>query len=295
MKRIALATSEKFASLTGDDRLLIEPLRALGFAAGPAVWSDPGFAWSECDAVVLRSCWDYHLRLAEFLHWIESLERAGVRLWNSPQMVRRNANKTYLRDLEKRGVAIVPTFWPEQQMDLREALASLGWDRAVIKPRVSATAYRTMLISAQDTAEAQVLLNELLAGPGVMVQRFMDAIQTRGEWSLIFFAGEFSHAVIKTPKAGDFRVQHDFGGAERDAEPPSAVREAATRAIAALEDVPLYARVDGVESGGQFLLMELELIEPALFLSTSLGAAERLTKAIAGRLARKESDPAARK
>jgi len=284
MQRIALATSRKFVSLTDDDRLLIEPLRSRGFAAEPAVWSDPDVHWSGCDAVILRSCWDYHLRLAEFLAWVGGLEKAGVRLWNPPEMVRWNANKNYLRDLESRGIPVVPTFWPEQRVSLPEQLRSLGWDRAVIKPRVSATAHRTMLVSADDAADAQSLADELLAGPGVMVQQFMDGIRTSGEWSLVFFSAEFSHAVIKIPKAGDFRVQHDFGGSEESAEPPREIREAAARVIAALEQPPLYARVDGVESGGRFLLMELELIEPALFLGFTGDAAHRFAKSVADHL-----------
>ena len=166
MQRIALATSRKFVSLTDDDRLLIEPLRSRGFAAEPAVWSDPDVPWSGCDAVILRSCWDYHLRLAEFLAWVGWLEKAGVPLWNPPEMVRWNANKSYLRDLESRGIPVVPTFWPEQRVSLPEQLRLLGWDRAVIKPRVSATAHRTMLVSADDAADAQSLADELLAGPG---------------------------------------------------------------------------------------------------------------------------------
>jgi glutathione synthase/RimK-type ligase-like ATP-grasp enzyme len=286
MKRIALATSEKFASLTEDDRLLVEPLQARDIAAQAAVWSDSSRRWADYDAVILRSCWDYHLRVAEFLQWIAALEKDGVRLWNPPAMICWNANKTYLRDLESRGVPIVPTFWPEDHVDLREVLDAHGWEKAVVKPRVSATAHRTRLISLNDADSVQTLLEDLLRGPGVMVQEFMNDIQTSGEWSLIFFSGEFNHAVIKTPKAGDFRVQHDFGGAERSARAPSAMIDAASRILAALDTVPLYARVDGVESNGQFLLMELELIEPALFLSRNADAPERFARAIVDALSR---------
>lgn len=283
-KRIALATSGKFARLTDDDRLLIEPLRANGISAEATVWDDLSIEWTQFNTVVIRSCWDYHLRLREFLHWIATLEREGVRVCNSPGMIRWNADKSYLRDLEKRGIPIVPTVWPEEQLDLHQQMSSLGWDKAVVKPRVSATAHRTELISAEKAHLAQPLVDQLLRGPGVMVQQFMDAIQTRGEWSLIFFAGQFSHAVIKTPKAGDFRVQHDFGGLERLAEAPDLIRNAAQQVVRALDDVPLYARVDGVESEGRLLLMELELIEPALFFGLAAEASQRFARAIANRL-----------
>jgi glutathione synthase/RimK-type ligase-like ATP-grasp enzyme len=115
-----------------------------------------------------------------------------------------------------------------------------------------------------------------------MVQQFIPGIRTRGEWSLSFFAGRFSHAVIKTPKAGDFRVQAEHGGSERRVPPPDFVLAAAKRALAALAEVPLYARVDGVENDGQFLLMELELIEPTLYLTHDPEAPARFADAIAG-------------
>jgi glutathione synthase/RimK-type ligase-like ATP-grasp enzyme len=282
MKLVLCATCESIPNLTEDDQVLIAPLAMRGIEARPAMWSDPLVRWGEAEAVVIRSCWDYHRRLEEFLRWVASLEKAGVRVWNPPAMLRWNADKIYLRDLERRGVPIVPTLWPEPGFRLQQELRDRAWKKAVVKPRVSATAYRTILTTADETDNAQALVDDLLCGPGVMVQEFMEGVNTFGEWSLIFFSGEFSHAVIKTPKAGDFRVQHDFGGSEQIAEAPDSVIEAATRAVAALETVPLYARVDGVENGGRFLLMELELIEPALFLKLSEGGVERFADSIAG-------------
>jgi len=138
------------------------------------------------------------------------------------------------------------------------------------------------VISAEGAGEAQPQLDELIENPGAMVQQFIPGIRTRGEWSLSFFAGRFSHAVIKTPKAGDFRVQAEHGGSERRVPPPDFVLAAAKRALAALAEVPLYARVDGVENDGQFLLMELELIEPTLYLTHDPEAPARFADAIAG-------------
>jgi glutathione synthase/RimK-type ligase-like ATP-grasp enzyme len=283
MNHILCATCESIPDLTEDDQALIAPLAKRGIEMHAAVWSDPGVPWNAADAVVIRSCWDYHLRLEEFLGWIASLETSGVRVWNLPAMLRWNVDKIYLRELEQKGVPIVPTLWPEAGVRLQPELRARAWKQAVIKPRVSATAYRTVLTTADEADNAQSLVDNLLGGPGVMVQEFMEEVSTRGEWSLVFFSGKFCHAVLKIPKAGDFRVQHDFGGAERTAKAPDSVIQAANRAIASLESVPLYARVDGVESRGQFLLMELELIEPALFLKLSQGAAERFADAIAAR------------
>jgi glutathione synthase/RimK-type ligase-like ATP-grasp enzyme len=280
MALILCATCESIPNLTEDDQALIGPLADRGIEARAAAWSDHRVAWHQADAVVIRSCWDYHLRLDEFVRWITSLEQAGVRVWNPAAMLRGNADKIYLRQLEQKGIPIVPTLWPEAGFQLQQELHKQGWKKAVVKPRVSATAYRTLLTTAEHADSSQVVADDLLRGPGAMVQEFLEEVSTHGEWSLIFFAGQFSHAVIKTPKAGDFRVQNDFGGSEKIASAPDSLIQAATRVIEAVESTPLYARVDGVESGGQFLLMELELIEPALFLRLAEGAAERFADAI---------------
>jgi glutathione synthase/RimK-type ligase-like ATP-grasp enzyme len=284
MRKISFATSEAYPDLTGDDRLLLPPLAAIGLRAEAAIWSDPSYDWSSSAMVIIRSCWDYHLRIAEFLRWIEGLEMLGVPVWNSPATIRWNANKSYLKELEGKGISIVPTLWlePGPNISLADELRRTGWQQAVVKPRVSATAHRTQLIPVEDAQSAQSLFDELRSGPGVMVQKFMEPIVREGEWSLMFFGGEFSHAVLKTPKAGDFRVQHDFGGHERSAQAPALAVEAAEKAVRAVGNT-LYARVDGVIDAGEFCLMELELIEPALFLGESSGASEKLAAAIGAR------------
>jgi hypothetical protein len=282
MPRAALVTSTKFPNLTDDDRLLLAPLAERGVQADPVVWDDAAADWSSYDAIVLRSTWDYHLKAEKFLRWIDSLADARAPLRNPPTLVRWNVNKAYLRDLDAEGIAIVPTIWPEagERVRLREKLRELGWKKAVVKPCISATAYCTQLITVEEADSAQALFDELLVGPGVMIQKFMDSIVDDGEWSLIFFDCVFSHAVLKTAASGDFRVQSDFGGSDRVADPPTHVLEAARRILRAVEPT-LYARVDGVVEDSQFHLMELELIEPALFLSAHSAAPERFAGAIA--------------
>lgn len=281
MTLILLATCESIPNLTKDDQSLIAPLAKHGIKARAAIWGDANVNWREAHAVLIRSCWDYHLRLKEFLAWISALEQANVKVWNPPAMLRWNTNKIYLRDLEEKGVPIVPTLWPETGFDLRQELRQRNWNQAVVKPRVSATAYRTLLTSPDAAESAQPLIDDLIRGPGAMVQEFQEEVQSQGEWSLIFFSGEFSHAVVKTPKPGDFRSQEEFGGDIRNKPPSDSLIQAARRAIAALPVTPLYARVDGVESRNQFRLMELELIEPALYMHLAEGSAERFAAAIA--------------
>jgi hypothetical protein len=286
MPRIALVTSSKFPNLTADDRLLLAPLSERGIHAEPAIWDDPRVDWSSYDAIVLRSTWDYHLKPEKFLRWIDAVATTTrAPLWNPPELVRWNANKIYLRDLDASGMTIVPTLWPErdERATLRGRLREAGWEKAVIKPCISATAHRTQVVTHETADSAQALLDELCIGPGAMVQKFMGSIVDVGEWSLMFFDRVFSHATLKTPKPGDFRVQSDFGGSDRLADPPSHVLRSATTILESVEPT-LYARVDGVVEDNQFHLMELELIEPALFLSSHPAAATRFAEAIAKKL-----------
>jgi hypothetical protein len=278
---IALATSSKYPNLTDDDRLLLAPLAERGIEAEPAVWNDPSHNWSSNAAVVIRSCWDYHLQPERFLRWIADLEAKSIPIFNLAPVIRWNTDKSYLRDLEAKGIVIVPTFWAEggDAVTLEDKLHELGWAKAVVKPRISATAYRTQLVTANNAASAQTLFNDLRHGPGVMLQKFMAGIANEGEWSLIFFAGIFSHAVLKKPRQGDFRVQNDFGGTEQLADPPAYVLASATHALQTIAPT-LYARVDGVVDEEQFRIMELELIEPALFLANHPKAPEHFAEAI---------------
>jgi glutathione synthase/RimK-type ligase-like ATP-grasp enzyme len=270
--------------LTDDDGLLLQELQRRGVEALPVVWDDAAVSWETYHRVVIRSCWDYHRRLPEFFAWLERLEGQGVPLWNPPPLVRWNARKTYLRELERAGARVVPTAWLEQDSaaDLAGLLAERGWPEAVVKPTVSASAFRTWRISAQEARSPQTrrVFGDLLAEGDVLVQRFLPEIERSGEWSLVFLGGDFSHAVLKRPAEGDFRVQAEFGGRVITEPPPASVVSQA-RAVAALIPGPwAYARIDGVAAGEAFTLMEVELIEPYLFLSEDATAAARLADAI---------------
>lgn len=286
--RIALATCAEFPRLSDDDQALLPALAAAGIDAEIALWRG-GAAWSRFDGVLLRSVWDYFECVPEFLAWLGSLEAGGVPCWNEPSLVRWNLDKRYLRDLEAKGIATVPTLWidsapPTSVPAALERIAAAGWEEMVLKPTVSAGAWRTHRVRRDALPEASGLVAEVLASSGLMVQPFLPEIVSDGEHSLLFFDGELSHAALKRPKPGDFRVQWAHGGSQvAETVPPSLVREA--RAV--LEAAPspgLYARVDGIVRDGRFLLVELEQIEPYLFLSQSSGAADRLARALLARL-----------
>jgi glutathione synthase/RimK-type ligase-like ATP-grasp enzyme len=270
MKQIALVSYAACPQLTDDDRLLIPAFARRGVRAVPAIW-DADINWGQFDCVVLRSCWDYHLRLNEFLKWIERLDRLNVRLSNSARLVRWNADKNYLRELQARGVRIPPTFWIEahQERDVATILRKMGWASAIAKPVVSASAHGLKQIFV-DRPTA-------IRGP-VMIQPFLTEVPNHGEWSLVFIGGEYSHSVLKRAAPGDFRVQWQYGGTATSAEPHPEVLKAATKIIGSLAHAD-YARVDGIVCGDDFVLMELELIEPVLFLRLG-NAADQFVEAI---------------
>ena len=282
---VALATCAEHPELPAGERSLLAALRALGMDAEPAVWDSPDVDWASFEGVVLRAAWDYHVKADAFRAWLGRMEAAGVPLWNPAPVVRGNMAKSYLRSLEAAGVTVVPTAWIERgdARSLDETLAGRGWTQAVVKPVVSASAFRTRRVVRGEPG-GQEALEEVLAHSDAMVQPYLPEIAAEGEWSFIFLDGSFSHAVLKTPAPGDFRVQSEHGGAAERREPPPELLAQAAAAAALGAKGLLYARVDGVRRGRDLLLIELELIEPYLFLDEAPGAAARLAGSIAARV-----------
>lgn len=285
-RRIALTTYEKAPGLAPDDQLLIPALGSCGLVPVPTVWSDSSAPWDSFDAVVIRSCWDYHLRAAEFAAWLARLESARVPVFNSPAIVRWNADKRYLLDLARHGVATIPTMIVEQggADEIARVAAAEAWTRVVVKPAVSASGYETYAMSAPFDDRAVESLRRATAVGHVLVQPFAEEVPRDGEYSFTFIDGAFSHATIKRATAGEFRVQTEHGGRVDRIEASDSLTSQAARALHVLPEVPLYARVDGIARGDAFLLMELELIEPNLFLEYQAGSADRMARAIAARL-----------
>lgn len=282
MPLIWFATNDEWPALTDDDQVGAEALRRRGIDVRPGIWDDPAVPWADGDAVVLRSPWNYYLQIDAFRAWLDRLERDGVRVLNPLPTLRWNLEKTYLRQLESRGVEIVPTAWagPHDDARLATILESHGWREAVVKPTISAGAHETWRVAAPPRDADEARFAAARNGANLMVQQYAPSIATIGEWSLLFFGGRYSHAVLKRPAGGDFRVQWYYGGTFASASPPPHVRDAAERVIAATPVPHVYARVDGVEIDGRFALMELELLEPSLWLATDAGAPDRFADAV---------------
>jgi hypothetical protein len=213
---------------------------------------------------------------------MDQMEAQNVKMCNPLKVARWNLHKGYLKDLESKGVSLPETIWLDKgnQVTLADIMREQNWEHAVVKPAISATAFNTFLVSQAKAGQQQQKFEGLLAQADLLVQKFMTEVQDQGEWSLIFFDKKFSHAVIKQPAAKDFRVQNDFGGSATPAVPPAFVLSQAEKILSLIDEPLLYARVDGVISENKFLLMELELIEPMLFLENENGSAKTFAKAM---------------
>jgi len=274
MSRIALLIAGNLASDAPDRRAdahlfdierraLEAGLAGQGMELSTHRWMEDGVDWAGFDAALVLAVWDYQDRPQDFLGRMDLIQRAGCAVFNSPELVRWNIRKTYLRDFEAKGVAIVPTIWSEtpDAAAVRAAFDTFGTDSVVLKRQVGAGARGQQKFARASAPESGVLLDR--AG---MIQPFIASVASEGEYSFLFVDGEFSHALVKRAAKGDYRIQESYGGKSTKVEPPVADITQARAVLEALEAAPLYARVDMVRGAdGRLMLMELEVIEPYLF------------------------------
>lgn len=268
-KRCAVLTMADTGGWAIDADLAFGPMRALGWRPEWLPWRSACVDWDEFDAVYLGAAWDYPEDPERFIELLEAIDRSSAVLVNDLRLVRWNIPKTYLRDLEERGAAIVPSLWRDglDRQGLEPFFASLDTGRIVVKPVVSTNATDTYLL---ERPVPEALLHELqraFRDRPLIVQPFMASIVEQGEFSLFYLGGEFSHAILKVPKAGDFRVQEEHGARLVRIAPPPDLVAAADGVLDLVDPAPVYARCDFVsDRDGRFLLMELELVEPSLYL-----------------------------
>ena len=276
--RIALVTCAALPSLDPDDQLLLPPLRASGANPVPQVWDDPAVDWSGFDLVVIRNTWDYANRREAFVEWARSVPR----LVNPADIVVWNTDKRYLVDLAVAGLPVVPTTWISGESG---ELPTEGIH--VLKPSIGAgsiDAARFSLHDAHETQLARAHAERLLAaGHTVMVQPYLDRIETVGEVGLIFTGGTFSHAITKGAMLAAPRQTEATGLYKEETitprQPTRAELDLAASALAAVPggaDRLAYARVDlAPDEDGRPLIIELELTEPSLFMSSTPGSEQR--------------------
>jgi len=282
MKKCVFLTMHNLDGFVSDDQCVFQPLANLGWTVELVPWRQMDIDWNDFNAVIIRTTWDYQNDPQAFLSVLENIDRSTAHLENSLSLVRWNMRKTYLRDLEKQGVGIVPTVWGSgiSSRRIHALFEELDADEIIIKPTIGANADDTFRLTRDTDDATRARIEAVFNKREYMAQPFMRGIIEEGEFSLFFFGGEYSHTILKTPKAQDFRVQEEHGGHIQSADAEALLLTRAEDTMETIEPAPLYARVDFVRANGDFLVMELELIEPSLYFRMDLKAPERFAKAL---------------
>lgn len=284
--KIALVTYQDEGKYAGEgaseDKHLLQFLQGKGLDVRYEIWTDAEVKWEQYEALVLKSPWDYFDKIDAFRNWLILLEARNIPLLNPNPIVRWNTDKRYLLDIEKKEFTIVPTKILEIGSTANLAPYFLEWrtEKVVIKPAISGGAKNTWQLAPTQIPSFEPQLTALLQEEAYLIQPFMSEIQIEGEWSLIYFNNRFSHAVLKIPKPGDFRVQHYFGGIIIPGTPPDFILDYAQKLLPEVAPGCLYARLDGIISEGIFKLMELELIEPMLYMQQNGALYENYYRAL---------------
>lgn len=276
-KRCALLSMDITDDFYVYDYMLIEPMSKYGWIAEEVSWRNESVNWDDYDVVIVRSTWDYQDAPDAFMKTMQSIDNSSAVLENSLATLEWNINKAYLKDIEEQGVRIVPTRWFEtfDGGGIADVVRSWECEEFILKPLVSANADHTYRLTLASFQEQASILGKVFEQRPFMLQPFIHSIVTEGEYSLFYFAGEYSHSILKKPKQNDFRVQEEHGGELELVEPAKVLKELAQTTLKTLPDDPLYARLDFIRTEEGFAVMEVELIEPSLYFNMDDNSAQR--------------------
>ncbi|MDX2417903.1 MAG: hypothetical protein QNK19_10625 [Xanthomonadales bacterium] len=282
MKKCAFLTMDEVGDYVIDDEHVIAPLTRLGWQVSTVSWRQTETPWKVFDLVIIRSTWDYWNDVPTFLSTLERIDRETL-LANRLELVRWNLAKTYMRDLQQKSIGIVPTLWANSlDVDFFGHYKSkLGADEIVVKPVVGANGEDAFRVSEGDTAVRLERIAGRFRNLDCMIQPFMPNIIHEGEYSLFFFGRHYSHTILKSPAESEFRSQEEHGAEIQSVKPQEKLLLRAQQVMDTLSPSPLYARVDFIrDADDDFLVMELELIEPSLYLRMDSQAPGRFAAAI---------------
>jgi glutathione synthase/RimK-type ligase-like ATP-grasp enzyme len=280
MKRCAFLSMDSLEDFFAYDNMLFAPLAKFAWQAEEVSWRKQGVDWNKYDVVVVRSTWDYQSDPQAFLKCLEQINAATC-LHNSLKLVKWNLSKDYLKDIENQGITIVPTRWFDA-FDLAEVADSFehfNTEQLVIKPLISANADHTYRLTRELLLNQTDSLQMTFTDRPFMVQPFLNNIIEEGEYSLFYFAGHYSHCILKMPKEDDFRVQEEHGGQLKLVDASDEMLTQARHTLASLPDEALYARIDLVRYEQEFAVMEVELIEPSLYFNMDANSPQRFADA----------------
>lgn len=286
-RKVALLSMDNLQRFKCYDKLLIAPMKKNGWLASEISWHDKSVNWDSFDAVIVRSTWDYQSDPRKFIDVLTKINASAAHLENDFEMMKWNMNKYYLHDLTNKNILTVETIW-EREFNLEKIInyfSLLNNNEIIIKPNISASAENTFRIKSDEIIKKSKKLETIFSNREFMIQPFMSNIISEGEYSLFYFNGQYSHAILKTPKAKDFRVQEEHGGKIVSVNPEPSLKNETENILSKLSTIPLYARVDFVRtSSDDFALIELELIEPSLYFNLDEKSPERFVNAFTERM-----------
>lgn len=279
--KLGIVTCARISTLLDSDKELVNLFINQGIDCEPVVWNDEDVNWSSFDFLIIRSTWDYYLEFEAFEKWLILIKTLEITIFNSIEIITENFHKFYLKNLQQKGVEIIPTIFikKSEKLDL-SFIQDLDWNEIIIKPAISAGSYKTEKFLKQNYSIINQEYIELNKTTDLLLQKFMPEIQTHGEVSLIFFDGIYSHAILKVPKKDDFRVQFQFGGVYQNYLPSTIIKKKAEEILQFYPKMPTYARIDGLIIDEKFYLMEVELIEPDLYFNLVPEAREKFVNCI---------------
>lgn len=285
MQRILFVTCKRWPDISQSDNLVANTLRQRGHVVEPAIWQDDFARLHTADLIILRSQWDYHHDLAGFSAWLDRVEAAALPVYNPVSLVRWNLRKDYLFDLQARGVLIPTSHLLQAHEDPAPIFQRQVWSQAVIKPLAGASGHLVERVTVGNLPDWAARTRSQRADAAWLIQELRPEIQESGEWSLIFLAGHFSHAVVKQPTGDEYRVNSQYAGQITRQEPAPSIAQQAQQILTLLPVTPLYARVDGiVTAAGDLCLIELELNEPGLYFNLAPEQAVHFAQVIDARL-----------
>ncbi|WP_196140489.1 RimK family alpha-L-glutamate ligase [Aliikangiella sp. G2MR2-5] len=287
MKKCVILSMDDTSSFAVYDHLLLPYLEKAGWQVETLSWK-ADVDWNHYHLVMIRSPWDYQLDSNHFLQVLNRIDNSSAHLDNPLEVVRWNIKKTYLRDLEQKGVVILPTLWKENIVgrEVQSFFDKLETDEIVIKPCIGAGAFDTYRLTREKAETLSLEIENKFDDRQAMVQPFASNILSEGEFSIFYFDDLYSHTILKTPKQGDFRVQEEWGGHLQLVEPETELISAAETVLRNIGQSLLYVRLDFVRTSKGFALMEAELIEPSLYFNLDEGSPERFVEAVERRTKR---------
>ena len=265
-----------------EDELLLNALEKKGLSVCKKDWADSAFDWTKTKYAIFRTTWDYFERFKEFFDWIKNTKNKTTFI-NSVDIIKWNIDKHYLKDLSDNGINISPTLFIEKgdKITLAELFHTTNWKKAVIKPAVSGAARHTYKINSKNFTQHEAIFQHLIEQECMLFQQYLNNITEMGEISLIMIGGNYTHAVKKMAKEGDFRVQDDHGGTVEQYKATSEEIAFAKQCLAKCSFKPIYSRVDIVyDNNNKPSLSELELIEPELWFRNNPKSAALLADEI---------------